>query len=148
MDESVDVYVDDLQRFGTRMEVRASDRFFRMKFIESLPPSIYEWVLMPPDVYTSDFNTLVSKVRGRISAQKEASVKFRAAAASVKEQGLTCPRCTVPNCVRVCTLKRGLNALRLDKPFFLRQVSKTVSAFPARGPGILPAIAPRVLLGL
>ena len=40
VENSVDVYVDDLQRFGFRMEARTSDMFFHVKLIESFPPSI------------------------------------------------------------------------------------------------------------
>ena len=96
----VDESVDDLQRLGTRMEAKTSDMIFRVKFIEGLPPSIHNWSVMLPDVYTSDFDTLMPKVRDRMSAQKAASGKLRAATASVKKQGLTYPRCTGSQRVR------------------------------------------------
>lgn len=110
--ESVDVYVDDLQRFGARMGTGPEDKIFRVKFVEGLPPSMRKWAVMLPDVYTSDFDTLLSKVRDRVSAQKAADgigrkVKPKVVAASSGKQGtLKCPRCTGPHRVRDCTQQR------------------------------------------
>ena len=91
--------MDDLQCFSARIKAKTSDMFFRAKFIEDLPLSIHKWALMLPDVFTSDFDT-----------QKAASGKSRAAVASVKKQGLTCPRCSGPHRVRDCTQRRCFKA--------------------------------------
>lgn len=110
--EAVDVYVDDLQRFGARMEVRTGDMIFRVKFLEGLPSSIHRWAVMLPEVYTSDFDSLLSKVRDRLSAQRAATSHASdgrakvAAASSGKKSGLVCPRCTGPHRVRDCTQTR------------------------------------------
>ena len=109
--ESVDVYVDDLQRFGARMGVSSEDMIFRVKFLENLSPSIHKWAVMLPEVYTSDFDCLLSKVRDRLSAQRAADGQTSAtskpqAAAASKKQGLSCPRCKGPHRVRDCTMVR------------------------------------------
>jgi len=112
--EAVDVYLDDLQRFGARMGAGTKDEFFRVVFLEGLPPSIHKWAVMLPEVYSMDFDTLVSKVRDRLSAQRAADGGRRASAgaaaaataSSRKKQGLVCPRCSGPHRVRDCTQMR------------------------------------------
>ena len=109
--EAVDVYVDDLQRYGTRMEVKTDTMVFRVKFLEGLLPSIHKWAVMLPEVYTSDFDTLLSKVRDRLSVQRAASGQSSAGqsskvVATSRRQGLVCPRCQGPHRVRDCTQRR------------------------------------------
>ena len=119
--EAVDVYVDDLQRYGARMEVKTDNMVFRIKFLEGLLPSIHKWAVMLPEAYTSDFDTLLSKVRDRLSAQRAASGQSgsgqttRVAAAS-KRQGLVCPRCQGPHRVRDCTQRRRSKASMSGTP--------------------------------
>lgn len=105
VDESVDVYVDDLQRYGARIEVKPGDMIFKARFIDGLTPSLHKWVVLLPEVYSSDFDIILSKVRDRASAQKAASSKQKLAAASGK-QGPVCLRCSGPHLVRNCTQKR------------------------------------------
>ena len=88
--------------------------FFRVKFIEGLPPCI-SGPDAPGRFQRSNFDTLVLKVCDRMSAQKEGSGKFRAATASVEKQWLTCPRCTGPHRERDCTQRRCFKAPRPDK---------------------------------
>ena len=115
-DEPVDVYVDDLQRYGARMGVSPKDEIFRVKFIDGLPPSLHKWAVVLPEVYTSEFDDLLSKVRDRLSALKAVGSKATRTAASAAKRkqgsGLACPRCTGPHRVRDCTQKKGGKAFR------------------------------------
>ena len=109
--EAVDVYMDDLQRLGARVGAKPEDMFFRVKFLEGLPSSTHKWAVMLPEVYTSDFDKLLSKVRDRLSAQRAATghannSKTNVVAAASKKPGLVCPRCTGPHRVRDCTQSR------------------------------------------
>ena len=44
-DEAVDVYVDRLERMAGRLGLTSEDIFFRVKFYEGLPISVYEWAV-------------------------------------------------------------------------------------------------------
>ena len=74
--------MDDLQHCSARMEAKTLDMYSRVKFIEGLLPSIHKWALMVPDIYMSDNDKFVPKLRDRMSAQKAASGKFRVAVSS------------------------------------------------------------------
>ena len=74
-------------------------------------PSINKWALMFQ-------NTLLSKVYDKLSVQKS-----RAADASVKKHGLTCPRGTGHHWVRDSTQRHCSNVPRPDKPFSRGKIS-------------------------
>ena len=109
--EVVDVYLDDLLRCGARIGASKNDMFFRVKFLEGLPPQTYRWAVMLPEAYTADFDTLVSMVRDRMSSCRAATGPTRAkpasASASTRHGGLSCPRCGGTHFVRNCTQKRS-----------------------------------------
>jgi len=123
VDEAVDVYLDDLQRFGARIGAGTKDEFFRVAFLEGLPSSVHKWAVMLPDAYSMEFELLVSKVRDRMSAQRaanghkaSASAAAAATATSSKKQGLACPRCSGPHRVRDCTQLRRRRAAKWKPP--------------------------------
>ena len=119
--ESVDVYVDDLQRFGARVGLVPGDLAFTVKFLEDLPQSIHKWAVMLPEVYDLPFEDLVSKVRDRLSAHRAADRRgnpfVAASAAPKRKQGLQCPRCTGPHRVKDCTQtrRRGMGKTSASK---------------------------------
>ena len=119
--EAVDVYVDDLQRFGARMEVTTTSMFFRVKFLEGLTPPLHKWAVMLPEAYTCEFDALLTKVRDRLSAQRAATGQSgtgqaTGVAAASKKQGLVCPRCQGPHRVRDCTQKRRSKGAQTGRP--------------------------------
>ena len=106
--ESVDIYVDDLQRLGARCGATREDMFFRVKFIEGLRHGDRQWAVLLPDVYTVGFDTLVSRVRESVAAYRAVagSKPLSVAAASETKPGLSCLRCGGPHRVKSCTQKR------------------------------------------
>ena len=112
--ESVDIYVDDLQRLGARCGATREDMFFRVKFIEGLRHGDRQWAVLLPDVYTVGFDTLVSRVRERVAAYRAVAgskpLSVAAAAASETKPGLSCLRCGGPHRVKSCTQKRRAQA--------------------------------------
>ena len=122
--EAVDVYLDDLQRFGAWMGASSGDKFFRVKFLDGLPSPIYKWAVMLPEVYSCDFGSLVSKVRDRLSALKtvtsqsggSSTTAISVATASMKKQGLVCPRCRGPHRVRDCKQVRRQGPAKWKPP--------------------------------
>ena len=66
--ESVDVYVDDLQRFGARVGLVPGDLAFTVKFLEDLPQSIHKWAVMLPEVYDLPFEDCLKGARQAVGA--------------------------------------------------------------------------------
>ena len=53
--ETLDVYVDDLDRLGSLIGLGHADLFFRIRFYEGLPASLHEWAVSREDAYTCAF---------------------------------------------------------------------------------------------
>ena len=79
--DSVDVYLDRLERFGGKIELIPDDLAYGVKFYEVLPTSVYEWAVSQESVYTADFGTMLACVRDRLVTKKAASGKQRAGGA-------------------------------------------------------------------
>lgn len=111
-DEPVDVYLDRLERLGGRLGLTSRDMAFRVKFYEGLPASVYDWAVASADAYTAVFETVVSRVRARLSARRDAAGRGRrplssgARPTAVGRQGgnssVGCYRCGGSHRVRDC----------------------------------------------
>ena len=134
-DEAVDVYLDDLERLGTRVGLGPEDLAFRVKFYEGLPPSEYEWAVMREGAYTAKFATVVTDLRSRLATRRAALGRgdrkaTLAAAASGKQQRsdgseVRCYRCDGPHRVRLCPKK--------PKQGSSKETSVRSKELPARG---------------
>ena len=117
--DSVDVYLDRLERFGGRIGLTLGDLAFRVKFYEGLPTSVYEWAVSQESAYTADFGAVLARVRDRLVTKRAASGRQRAGGAgsvaaagqqTQKEGGSrSCFRCGGDHVVKACpiTRKRG-----------------------------------------
>ena len=107
--EPVDVYVNDLTRYGSRVGVTQEDKFFRVAFLEGLPVAVYKWAVMLADVYTCGFSDLVEKIRRRLaSLPSRALLKGPVAAGAAKgaKGAPKCNRCNGGHLVSKCTSQR------------------------------------------
>lgn len=111
--DTIDVYLNRLERFGGRIGLAASDLGFRAKFYEGLPSSIYEWAVTHESAYTADFGTVLSRVRERLVSRRAVEGRSRAAArptvvAAGKQRGgsMGCFRCGGEHLVRDCSQRR------------------------------------------
>ena len=114
--DSVDVYLDRLERFGGRVGLSAEDLAFRVKFYEGLPTSVYEWAVSHESAYTADFGTVLARVRDRLITRKAAYSRRRAGdAVSVvaagqqpqkREDNKGCFRCGGDHVVKACPTSR------------------------------------------
>ena len=109
--ESVDVYLDSLERLGGRVGLKPENLFFRVKFYEGLPALVHDWAIGREGAYTDDFTSVVARVRDRLAARRPLTARSQLAvpvsrsAASVKQSGGTrgvCYRCGGPHRVKVC----------------------------------------------
>lgn len=71
--ESVDVYVDDLERLGRRVGILIGSVVFLAKFYEGLPEVDYEWAVAREGAYTESFHAILSVVRARVGARRAAA---------------------------------------------------------------------------
>ena len=76
--DSVDVYLDRLERFGGRIGLTSGDLAFRVKFYDGLPTSVYEWAASQENAYTADFEAVLARVRDRLVTKRAASGRQRA----------------------------------------------------------------------
>jgi len=112
--DSVDVYLDRLERYAGRLGLSTNDLSFRVKFFEGLPASVYEWAVTHEGAYSVDFGTLLSRVRGKLASKRavggrgEVAQSTVAAAASGKQRDgrASCFRCGGPHRVKNCTVNR------------------------------------------
>ena len=116
---SIDVYLDQLQRFGRRVGLSTQDLAFRVKFYEGLPTSVYEWAVSHESAYTADFGAVLARVRDRLVMRRAASGRQQAsdvvpvATAGQQQQkkgnNRGCFRCGGDHFVKVCptTCKKG-----------------------------------------
>ena len=79
--DSVDVYLDRLERFGGRIGLTLGDLAFRVKFYKRLPTSVYEWAVSQESAYTADFGAVLARVRDRLVTERAASGRQRAGGA-------------------------------------------------------------------
>jgi hypothetical protein len=115
--ETVDVYLERLERLGVRLGLSLNDLSFRVKFYEGLPSSIYEWAVTHEHAYTADFGSVLSRVRDRLVSRRAVEGRSRGerssagglAAASGKQQGsgVECYRCGGAHRVKECTRQRS-----------------------------------------
>lgn len=70
--EAVDLYVDDLELLGFRLEVSSDSLVFRTKFCESLPAHDYEWEVLRECAHTAGFHEVVAALRARMGARRAA----------------------------------------------------------------------------
>ena len=61
--DTIDVFMDRLERFGGRVGMSNQDLSFRAQFYEGLPTSVYEWAVTHESAYTADFGTVLARVR-------------------------------------------------------------------------------------
>ena len=109
--ESIDVYVDTLERLAARLKVEFGSTMFRSKFYDGLPQPLYEWAINRDGAYDDDaasFGTVLSRVRERMacccfyfrySTPSQKSVKGRLGVLSVwgeRAQGQGLPGEAVP----------------------------------------------------
>ena len=109
--ESVDVYLDRLERLGGRLGISSKDMVFRTKFYEGLPSPVYEWAVGHESAYTAAFDTILSRVRDRMASRKVTANRpargggASAAAAATGGSG-GCYRCgQVGHRVKACPVK-------------------------------------------
>ena len=50
LSEPIDVFVDDLTRYGSRIGATQEDKIFRAAFLEGLPVAVYKWAVTLCDV--------------------------------------------------------------------------------------------------
>ena len=74
----MDVYLDQLERFGGRIGLTPGDLAFRVKFYEGLPTSVYEWAVSQESAYTADFGAVLAHVRDRLVTKRAVSGRQRA----------------------------------------------------------------------
>ena len=111
--ESLDTFVDDLERLGHRVGLSSEDLAFKVKFYEGLPESLYEWAVARDGAYTAEFDTVLGAVRARIGAKRAVNGRGRpeTVVAVTKGSGsnskVTCYRCGGPHLVRECRSRHG-----------------------------------------
>ena len=110
----LDVYLDALERLGTRVGMKPEDLPFRIKFYEGLPSSVYGWAVMRDGAYTDSFaSVVVPRIRDRLAARRSVTKRAPRKVAPVKDlaasagQGagkskVTCYRCGGPHRVKAC----------------------------------------------
>lgn len=135
--ESLDSYLDCLERLAGRCGINPTDMAFRLKFYEGLPTSVYEAAVARDDAYSGDFDTIVSKVQDSLSAQKVAAGRSRrnsSRSASLTASGqqagsskITCYRCGGPHRVKDCRQKQGSTPVTKRKPMKASTTDKSGS---------------------
>ena len=71
--ESVDGYVDKLERLAGRLRVGFGSTIFRSRFYDGLPRQLYEWAASRDGAYDDDcdgFNLVLARVRERVATQR------------------------------------------------------------------------------
>lgn len=105
-EEPIDVFIDDLARYGARFGVRTEDKVFRVAFLEGLPREVYRWAVTLQDVYTCGFSDIVDKVRRRLASFPRPQKGAAAVAAVTTGNSTSCYRCKGPHLVSKCPKKR------------------------------------------
>jgi len=114
---TVDVYLDHLERFGGRVGMTCNDLSFRAQFYEGLPASVYEWAVTLESAYKADFGSVLARVRERVVSCRAVARRSRSgqqpgevAAASERAQqqsgASSCYRCGGAHRVKDCTESR------------------------------------------
>ena len=144
--DSVDVYLDRLERFGGRIGLASADLAFRTKFYEGLPASVYEWAVSHESAYTADFGTVLSRVRERLVSRKAAAGRQRGArgseavAAAGQQRsltggGLSCFRCGGAHRVRQCPSGKRAQPAKQTVPTQASSGKRPVVCFRCGGAG-------------
>ena len=71
--ESLDGYVDTLERLAERLKVGFGSTAFRSKFYDGLPQPLYEWAINRDGAYDDDaasFGTVLTRVRERMATRR------------------------------------------------------------------------------
>jgi hypothetical protein len=124
--DTVDVYLDRLERFGGRLGMSCNDLSFRAQFYEGLPASVYEWAITHESAYTADFGTVLARVRDRLVSRRAVAGHAKSgqpskvvAAASGKQQQQSgsggCYRCGGAHKVKDCTERRKAPTTKASK---------------------------------
>ena len=105
--EPIDVYAEDLQRLGARLNVKCDDMLFKAQFYDGLCPEDFSWAVTRPNAYTNDFNIILAEVRDRVAARQSLSMRSTArSAASAADGNGGCHRCGGNHKVRDCPKSR------------------------------------------
>ena len=80
--ESVDVYLDHLERIRGRLGFTSEDMTFRVKFYEGLPTSVYEWAVTHENAYNAEFRAVLARVRDRLATPRAAAGRTQGGASS------------------------------------------------------------------
>ena len=103
-----------------------NDLSFRAQFYEGLPASIYEWAVTHEGAYTSDFGSVLARVRERMVSRRAVAGRSRASrpsneigAASGDQRNqsgsLECYRCGGAHRVKDCPKRRKSPAAKVPK---------------------------------
>ena len=112
--DTVDTFLDRLERFGRRVGMSCNDLSFRAQFYEGLPPAIHEWAVTHDHAYTADFGSVLARVRDKVVSRRAVASRSKvgqgvvAATASGRQQpgSNACYRCGGPHKVKDCTTRR------------------------------------------
>jgi len=112
--DTVDTFLDRLERFGHRVGMSCNDLSFRAQFYEGLPSVIHERAVTHDHAYTADFGSVLARVRDKLVSRRAVARSSKvgqgvvAATASGRQQlgSNACYRCGSPHKVKECTTKR------------------------------------------
>ena len=76
--DTIDVFMDRLERFGGRVGMSNQDLSFRAQFYEGLPTSVYEWAVTHESAYTAGFGTVLARVQERLASWRAVAGRPRA----------------------------------------------------------------------
>ena len=123
--DTIDVFMDRLERFGGRVGTSNQDLSFKAQFYEGLPTSVYEWAVTHKSAYTADFGTVLARVREWLASRRAVAGRPRisqlsmvAAAASDNRQQKSkgfCYRCGGNHRVKECFEKRKVSVSKGQK---------------------------------
>jgi len=121
--DTVDVYLDRLERFVGRVGMTCNDLNFRAQFYEGSPASAYEWAVTLESAYTADFGSVLARVRERLVSRRAVARRSRsgqqsgvvtAASGRAQQQSgaSSCYRCGGAYQVKDCTESRRASSNR------------------------------------
>ena len=68
--DTIDVFMDRLERFSGRVGMSNKDLSCRTQFYEGLPTSVYEWAVTHESAYTADFGTVLARAREWLASRR------------------------------------------------------------------------------
>jgi len=67
--DTIDTFLERLERFGRRVGMSCNDLSFRAQFYEGLLPVIREWAVTHDYAYMADFESVLARVRDKVVSQ-------------------------------------------------------------------------------